>query len=160
MGHQPIYVDTKNGNSWCKKIDEDVTGPEPSRAPCFSPCAQPLQIGLLCPQSTPSLYGQSSHSEPEDGGFLLPMQTLPVSSWLPVQGGNRASSRGSWVLSRKSPQQTLDRKVVLKPRSTYTQRTSYSGSSLGSIRCLQFSCKRPLIFILSQPPFPGCRSYF
>lgn len=73
-------------------------------------------------QSPLSLHRQKSHSEPERGVFLLPLQSLPVSSWLLVQGVNRAFSRGSWVLPRNSTQQTLDRKAVLKARSTVNTR--------------------------------------
>ena len=100
----------------------------------------------------PSLYRHNSHSEPEHGVLLLPPQSLPVSSWLLVQGVNRAFSSGSWVLPRKSLQQTLARKDFLKTRDTVNTRDPPLQVNPGRTHCLQFSCESPLILILSLPP--------
>ena len=108
-----------------------------------------------------SLYRQNSHSEPEHGVLLLPPQSLPVSSWLLVQGVNREFSSGSWVLPRKSPQQTLARKDFLKTRNTVN-----TGDPPLQINPGQNSL--PVVFLpkatnlhyFPAPLFLGCTSYF
>ena len=145
-----------------RKVDECVTGPEPSRVPGLCPCTdRPAVSKRPDLQSPRSLHRQKSHSEPEHGVFLLPLQSLPVSSWLLVQGVNRVFSRGSWVLPRNSTQQTLDRKAVLKARSTVNTRDpplqiKPGQDSLPAV----FLQKAAYLHSFPAPLFPGCTCYF